>query len=150
MKAEKRTRLDKFFKRFGLVGAILVVISCVTLVAFLVLDLAEVNPFIMDGPRIYWVQFESEEVIVMDVKYRRGESIKTPNDPVHSEDEYYKYAFKGWDLNDDKRADLIPPFAYSSFRAVAIYSKKQIKARPSSNSDSSSNSEDNSSGANNG
>jgi len=132
-------------------------LAALSLATFLILDIAEINPFIMDGPRIYWVQFESENKIISDVKYKRGERVKKPENPVHSEDDKYEYTFKGWDLSGDDKSDFVPTHAYYSFLAKAVYSKKLIKKPTSSSenpssdsSEDSSNNSQSSSGVNNG
>ena len=128
-------RMDKFFKRLGIFGAILTLVSCVALIAFMVMDMLELNYFIADEPRYYWVQFESENEVILDAKYRRGETLKKPATPTHSPDEYFKYTFRGWDTNGDGTPDLLPSKAYYSFLAVAVFQKKQIKKIPKSSSD---------------
>ena len=101
-------------------------VTCAALVTFLVLDIAEVNPFIMDGPRVYTVQFKSEEQTISYGKYQRGTEISKPSDPTHSVDEEYSYTFVGWDLTGDGIADIVPTHAYYSFLANAVYSKKAL------------------------
>ena len=138
MAREPGAAKNKFFKTIGMMGAIFTLISSVALIALLI-----VTEFVFDilidenGPRTYWVQFESEDRILLDMKYKRGEKLDKPADPKHSEDEYFEFTFRGWDFTGDKVPDIIPNRVYYSFLAVAVYQKKQIKPFPSSEPESS-------------
>ena len=123
---------QKVFRAIGLWGAFLAIVSSITLITMLSLNLMEVVPLEANGPREYWVQFVSEDRILFDKTYRRGEEISKPSNPTHSEDEYYMYIFRGWDITDDNTPDIIPSHAYFSFLAVAVYQRRQIKPLPPS------------------
>lgn len=127
---------SRFFIRLGKFGAVFVILSSLGLITLLVLDMIGVNILIDEtGPRSYWIQFKSEERMLLDMKYKRGEKFEIPADPKHSEDEYFEFIFRGWDISGDNVPDLIPNRAYYSFLAVAVYQKKQVKPFPSSNSE---------------
>ena len=133
-------KFNKTFKAFGVLGAVLMLVTTLIFVSFLVLDLIGINPMISNGPRHYIVEFKNEEEVVFSQSYRRGERITIPDDPKHSESEYYIYKFKGWDTNGDTIPDIIPRRAYAPLKARALYTQKQIKELPSSSSSSSSSS----------
>lgn len=120
----KDDRFNKFFRIFGIVGASLVIASSIALATFLIMDVAEVNYFLMDYPRTYIAQFASEGKIFQEFQIERGQEVIVPTEkPVHSEKEYYEYTFEGWDTNGDGRADNnFPKRMYYSFRADAVYS----------------------------
>ena len=139
------SKKEKLFRRMGIMSAFFMLLSSLTLISLLVLDLLEFNLLLNEEPRTYWVQFESEDEIILDRKYTRGEKIEKPKNPTHSPDEYYSYTFRGWDINGDRTPDAIPGHAFYDFLAIAIFQKKQIKPLPSSSSDSNS---ENGSGSN--
>ena len=114
-------------RALGIVSAVFMALSSLALTAILVLDILGVNPLVIDEARTYWIQYESEEYIFYDAKYKRGEKIEKPANPKHSPNEYYEYTFRGWDISGDNKPDIIPNHAYYSFLAVAVYQKKQIK-----------------------
>lgn len=127
------TGFNKFTRALGLWCAFFIIVSSLTLVTLLVMDVMELNQLESpDGPREYWIQFESEGQIKFDNHYRRGEKINKPADPTHSSDEYYSYIFRGWDISGDNNPDIIPSHAYYSFLAVAVYQRRQIKQLPRS------------------
>ena len=119
-------KFNKFFKVFGIVGASLMLAVSAGLIALLVLDVAEINPFIIDETRTYVADFESEGVSISQVTYQRGAKIAVPPNPTHSADENWQYTFLGWDITEDNIADILPKRAYFSFIATAVYSKKYI------------------------
>ena len=140
MAKARSERFNKSFKALGVLGAVLMLLTTLTFIAFLVLDLIGINPMMSDGPRHYTVEFRSEDKVVFMQSYRRGENITVPDDPKHSESEYYVYKFKGWDTNGDTIPDIIPKRAYAPLKARALYTEKQIKELPSSSSSDSSSS----------
>ena len=112
-------------------------LSCFALIFFLLMDIIGLNILENEnGARRYWVQFQSEDRLLIDMNYRRGEKIDKPGNPTHSENEYYKYTFRGWDISGDNTPDFIPSHAYYSFLAVAVFQKIQIKPVPKSSSES--------------
>lgn len=128
------TKKQRFVRSVGMWSAVLMLLSSVALIAVLIMDLLGLNYLLLETPRTYWVQFENEGEIFFDRKYRRGETIDKPKNPTHSEEEYFSYTFRGWDINGDRTPDAIPSHAFYSFLAVAVYQKKQIKPFPSSSS----------------
>ena len=137
---------ERFIRSVGLMSAFFILISCLVLVFTLILDIAGFNMIESEnGPRNYWVQFQSEERLLVDMNYRRGEKIDKPGNPTHSEDEYFAYTFRGWDISGDNNPDIIPNRAYYSFLAVAVFQKKQIKPLPKSSSEPETSEEDSSS-----
>ena len=139
---------EKFYRSFGLMSAFFMLFSCFALITFLVMDIIGVNIIENEeGPRIYWVQFISEDRFLVDLNYQRGAVIDKPADPTHSKDRYFEYTFRGWDINNDNSPDIIPRRAYFSFAATAIFQKKPIGSIPRSSREpsSSSSEEENSS-----
>ena len=136
-------RYNKFFKRFGITGAVLTIAIAVGLVVMLVLDVAELNYFVTDGPRTYVAYFISEDNEISYTVYTRGAVITVPSSPTHSPKKDYIYTFKGWDITGDNVPDILPHRAYYSFTAVAVYSSKYTgkrirSTRPTSSKSSSS------------
>lgn len=146
------TGFNKVSRAIGLWCAFLIMLSSVTLIVLLSMDLVGVNTLEAESPREYWIQFESEGRLLFDNHYRRGEKISKPADPTHSEDEYYVYTFRGWDISGDNNPDFIPNHAYYSFLAVAVYQRRQIKPLPvpSSNPEETSENDDGDSSFENG
>lgn len=99
------------------------------------MDIIGLNPYELESPRTYTVQFQNEDDVIFTWDYKRGDLIDRPADPKHSESEEYKYTFRGWDLSGDNSPDIIPKYAYFDFRAVAVYQRIPIKS--SSKKDSS-------------
>ena len=127
---------EKFFRSVGLMSAFFMLLSCFTLITFLVMDIAGINYFDREeGPRKYYIAFYSEERFLGGADYIRGEKIDRPGDPVHGDDEYFRYTFRGWDITGDGSPDLVPSRAYFGFDAVAVYQKRQIKPLPKSYSE---------------
>lgn len=127
---------QRLIRGIGLWSAFLMLVSCFALITMLVMDIAGLNLVENeDGPRNYWVQFQSEDRLLLDMNYRRGEVIDIPGNPTHSEDEYFKYTFRGWDISGDNTPDLIPSRAYYSFLAVAVFQKIQVKPLPKPSSE---------------
>ena len=123
-KIKDDSKFNRFFRIFGIVGASLVIASSVALSAFLIMDVAEINYFLMDSPRKYVAQFSSEGKVFKEFYIERGQEVKVPTDnPTHSYQEYYEYTFEGWDTNGDGVVDNnFPKRMYYSFRADAVYS----------------------------
>lgn len=124
-------------------------VSCFILVSILVMDIAGLNYVeTEDGPRTYWVQFQSEDRMLNGadgMTYTRGQKIDIPADPTHSKDYYYEYTFRGWDITGDSNPDILPRHAYFDFLAIAVFQKKQIRPLPKTSSKPSSSEEDSSS-----
>lgn len=124
------------FRRIGILTALLTVVASVALMSLMVIDILGFNLVENEeGIRTYWVQFETEERVIMDTKYKRGEKLDIPPNPMHSEDGYYKYDFRGWDMSGDNVPDVLPTHAYYSFLAIAVWQKTQIKPIPRSSSE---------------
>ena len=132
----KRTKMgmsnkQRLIRGIGLWSAFLMLLSCFALITMLIMDIAGLNLIENeDGPRNYWIQFQSEDRLLLDMNYRRGEVIDVPGNPTHSEDEYNKYVFRGWDINGDHTPDFIPTRAYYSFLAIAVFQTIQVKSMP--------------------
>lgn len=122
----KGERVNKVFKALGLVGASLMIVSCLALATFLILDIIGINTLLSDGPRYYSIGFFDGDIPVSVVSYRRGDKIVVPGKQYKEGDENWTYTFKGWDINWDGTADIIPTYAYYEFDALAVYSKKYI------------------------
>lgn len=151
MRRKGNTKLNKFFKAMGLISAVFVLLTSVCLVAFLVLDIIDVNTLVSDGPRYYTIQFADEYSTISTNTYRRGDKIVFPKEnpvrfPDEDEDYNYTYTFKGWDITGDNISDLLPHYAYYSFLAKAVFSRTSIaKPKPSSSKEDDSSSSSSSS-----
>ena len=121
-----RERKNKAVKVMGIVGASLMIASCLALATFFVLDIAEVNNLLLDGPRYYNIGFYIGDDPVSLQSVRRVDKIVVPPNPSKEGDENWSYTFKGWDINWDGVTDIIPNKAYYEFDAIAVYSKKYI------------------------
>lgn len=137
---------QRLIRAVGLWSAFLMLLSCFALITVMIMDIAGFNLLEAEQPRMYWIQFQSEERILVDLNYRRGEKIDKPGDPKHSKDEYFEYTFRGWDISGDNSPDFIPSHAYYSFLAVAVFQKRQIKPLPKSTSEEDSSEEELNSG----
>ena len=127
---------ERLYRSIALMSAFFMLISCFALVVILVMDITGLNYFESEeGPRKYYISFWTEDRFLGGLEYVRGEKIMKPGDPKHSEDEYFSYTFRGWDITGDNRPDFIPSHAYYGFDAVAVYQKKQIKPLPKSSSE---------------
>ena len=130
------SRKERLYRSIALMSAFFMLISCFTLVVTLVMDIIGFNYFESEeGPRKYYISFWTEDRFLNGMEYTRGEKILKPGDPRHSEDEYFAYTFRGWDITGDNRPDIIPNHAYFGFDAVAVYQKRQIKPLPKSSSE---------------
>ena len=138
------SRKERFLRAVGLWSAFLMLLSCFALIFALVIDIMGFNMLTREeGPRTYWVQFQSEDRLLLDMNYQRGDKINKPANPMHSEDEYFKYTFRGWDISGDNSPDIVPTRAYYSFLAKAVFQKTQIKPLPKPSSSEPSSSEEN-------
>ena len=129
------SRKERFVRSVGLTSAFFMLISCFLLIGLLVMDIIGFNIVEIDKPREYWIQFQSEERMLVDTKVVRGNKIDKPGDPSHSPDEYFAYTFRGWDITGDNSPDVIPNRAFYDFLAVAVFQKRQIKPLPKSSSE---------------
>ena len=110
-------------------------ITCFVLTVTLVMDMTGLNTLEREeGARVYEISFWTEDTELNRFRYQRGEKISIPGTPAHSEDEYFKYTFRGWDVTGDNKPDIVPTHAYFEFDAVAVYQKTQIKPLPKSSS----------------
>ena len=88
------SRKERFVRSVGLTSAFFMLISCFLLIGLLVMDIIGFNIVEIDKPREYWIQFQSEERMLVDTKVVRGNKIDKPGDPSHSPDEYFAYTFR--------------------------------------------------------
>ena len=137
--AKRRVRMsrkERLYRSIGLMSAFFMLLTCFVLMSTLVMDIAGLNNIENEeGARKYEISFWTEERELNRLTYRRGEKISIPGTPAHSEDEYFKYTFRGWDVTGDNKPDLVPTRAYFAFDAVAVYQKTQIKPLPKSSSE---------------
>lgn len=127
---------ERFLRSIALMSGFFMLISCFVLITTLIMDITGLNYFENEeGPRKYYISFWTEDRCLGDYEYQRGEKILKPGTPQHSEDEYFAYTFRGWDITGDNRPDFIPSHAYYGFDAVAVYQKRQIKPLPKSSSE---------------
>ena len=132
----RMTRKERLYRSIGLTSAVFMLLTCFVLMTILVMDIIGINVTESEtGARNYEISFWSEENELYRYNYRRGEKISVPGTPKHSEDEYFKYTFRGWDITGDGSPDIIPSRAYFRFDADAVYQKTQIKPLPKSSSE---------------
>ena len=137
--AKRRVRMsrkERLYRSIGLMSAFFMLLTCFTLMTTLVMDIIGVNIFEREeGARTYEISFWTEERELNRYNYHRGEKISVPGTPSHTEDEYFKYTFRGWDITGDGSPDIVPARAYFEFDADAVYQKTQIKPLPKSSSE---------------
>lgn len=115
-------RHTKFFKGLTIGGSIFGIISMLTLVIFLILDMINVNAFITNEVRTYRATFINEGAVVDSTEYRRGEKLVQPSKPTKEMDEKFEhYVFLGWDYTGEGVPDILPSNMYFSFTAKAVY-----------------------------
>lgn len=127
------TGLNKFTRAIGLWSAFFIILASLTVITTLTMNMLEIFPLESpDGPREYWIQFESEGRLLFDNHFKRGEKFNKPADPTHSPVEGYSFTFRGWDISGDGNPDIIPSHAYYSFLAVAVFHRRSVKPLPKS------------------
>ena len=125
---KKHAALGKVTKGFAIAASILVMIPCLAVAVFGVLDIAGVFP-LLDEPRYYTVQFIVDEEIIEERHIKRGEYIEeydfTPSKP--------EFEFKGWDYDGNNIPDRIKRRVYSDYYFRAVW-KDLRKSNTSSTS----------------
>lgn len=119
MARQKEKKLGKATRISAIIASVLVIVPCLAVAVFGILDVAGVFP-LLSSPRSYRVTFTSKEVVVFQQYYLRGEPLDVDITPTN-----YKGTFKGWDINGDKIPDLLPSRVYMTIDAIAIW--KDIK-----------------------
>lgn len=118
-KKKENKKLGKFTKILAITASILVILPCLAIAVFGVLDVAQVFPLLSE-PRSYRVKFISDEIVLFDQLYLRGEKLEVDITPTHGEDK-----FVGWDIDGNNIPDVIPSRVYMNIVAEAIW--KEVK-----------------------
>lgn len=124
---KKHAALGKATKGFAIAASILVMIPCLAVAVFGVLDIAGVFP-LLDEPRYYTVQFIVDEVIIEEKQVKRGEYVEYDYKPSKPE-----FEFKGWDYDGNKIPDRVKRRVYSDYYFRAVW-KDLRKSSTSSSS----------------
>ena len=122
--ARRRKRIGKahprLFKYLTIFGATLGIVSGTAFSVCMGIDAVK-GDIITDDVREYEVSFSSEGSLLAKNTYKRGEQLTQPDAPAHSLDGENNYFFIGWDTNGNGIPDFVPPRAYYSFNAEAVY-----------------------------
>ena len=121
--------LGKATKGLAIAASILVMLPCLAVATFGILDLAGVFPLLSD-PRYYTVQFISDEHVIEERQIKRGEFLEYNSKPTKED-----FEFKGWDLDGNKIPDVVKRRVYSNLYFRAIW--KDLRKSSSSSSSSS-------------
>ena len=120
----RRRRIGKahprLFKYLTIFGATLGIVSGTAFSVCMGIDAVK-GDIITDELREYEVSFSSEGSLIAKNVYKRGEQFTPPENPTHSLDGENNYFFIGWDTNGNGIPDFVPPRAYYSFNAEAVY-----------------------------
>ena len=123
MAKEKKERVKKDHstanKKMGLTAAILIIIPCLTLATFAILDISGVFP-LLGNPRTYTASFYDGETLLDELKLKRGDKIEYDYEPMS-----IGQKFVGWDLDGNKIPDVLPERIYYSFAAKAVWRKEK-------------------------
>lgn len=117
----RRVRHNKFFKIFTIIGASLGVVASTAFTAVMTANMNGRKGFLTEELREYKATFISEDTILSEATYKRGEMIEQPETPTHEIDGERNYIFIGWDTNGDNLIDFVPPRIYYSFTARAVF-----------------------------
>ena len=125
-KEEKKERVKKDHgkanKRMGLPAAILIIIPCLTLATFAILDVCGVFP-LLGATRSYTVSFYSDNELLDSFKLKRGDKLEYDYTPDKD-----GYRFMGWDIDNNKIPDILPQRIYYDIKANAVWSKAHEKS----------------------
>ena len=116
-------KVKKAWKFTTLFVSIFVFVPCLALMTFGVLYLAGVVDLTNNSPRTYTFQFRdsTSETIYYETTKVRGEKFEYTLEPQKS-----GYKFRGWDLNGDNFADIIPHHVYKDINARALWSPLNV------------------------
>ena len=122
-KKKESQKLGKFTKIAAILASILVILPCLAVAVFGILDIALVFPFLTNEVRSYHVSFVSQDEVIFNKTYKRVEildrnEITTPTNVDGK--------FIGWDFNNDKIPDLLPHRVYSNISAKAIWTNVKV------------------------
>ena len=118
--------LGKATKGFAIAASILVMIPCLAVAAFGVLDIIGVFP-LLGEVRYYYVDFVVDDQIIETKTIKRGEYVEYDFEPYKDE-----FEFKGWDMDGNKIPDKVKRRVYSDIVYVAIF--KDLRTSSSSSS----------------
>ena len=124
---KEHPRLGKLTKGLCLTACFLVMIPCLAIAAFGILDLTGVSPFLGEGYRTYTYQFvdvdeQGQTITLFQDSKKRGEKWTEYTTKPTKED----HTFLGWDIDGNNIVDTIPERAYFSFTAKAVYLRNNI------------------------
>lgn len=111
---KEHPRLGRATKGFAIAASILVMIPCLAVAAFGVLDIAGVFP-LLGEPRYYTVQFIVDEEVIEEKHIKRGEYLEYDFTPSKTD-----FEFKGWDSDGNKIPEIVKRRVYTDtyFRAI--------------------------------
>ena len=110
----------RLFKYLTIFGATLGIVCGTAFSVCMAVDAVK-GDIITDELREYEIGFSSEGSLISKNVYKRGEEFTPPENPTHSLDGESNYFFIGWDTNGNGIPDFVPPRAYYSFNAEAVY-----------------------------
>ena len=108
---------SKASKAMGLTAAFLIILPCLVLTTFGILDLAGVFPLLGER-RTYTIEFFAEETLLDSIELKRGDKIVYDYEPYKID-----YKFIGWDIDGNKIPDVLPARIYYNITARAVWSK---------------------------
>ena len=126
---KEHPRLGKATKGLAIAASILVMIPCLAVAAFGVLDLIGVFP-LLGEPRYYYVDFVVDDEIIETKTIKRGEYLEYDFEPSKTD-----FEFKGWDCDGNKIPDIVKRRVYSDIVFVAIW--KDLRKSSSSSHETS-------------
>ena len=112
---KEHPRLGKATKGFAIAASILIMIPCLAVAAFGVLDIIGVFP-LLGSPRYYYVDFVVDNEVIDTKTIKRGEYIEYDFEPTKDE-----FEFKGWDCDGNKIPDIVKRRVYSDIVFVALF-----------------------------
>ena len=116
MAKKKRTKiLGKFTKTIAIIASVLVILPCLAIVVFGVMDITETIP-LLGEPRTYTVSFFSEGINISSASYKRGEKLTNVPTPINN-----GATFMGWDIDGNNIPDILPTRVYMNIKARAMW-----------------------------
>ena len=119
MEKEKKEKVKKDHsnanKKMGLAAAILIIIPCLTLATFAILDVTGAFP-LLGTPRMYTAEFYDEDELLDKLTIKRGDKLEYDYEPSAPGN-----TFVGWDLDNNRIPDPLPDRVYYSFVARALW-----------------------------
>lgn len=139
-KNSKQGKLGGLTRGLCLAACFLVMIPCVAIAIFGILDLAGLFPFLSENPNHYSIIYYDDggNILFQDTK-PRGEKFEKYQGGTPTKK---GYEFLGWDIDNNTTPDIIPERAYQNIYAKPawflvdkdILTKNEDKLIPSNNS----------------